>query len=117
MCRGRAEVQAAHRRLRTSEPGNGAEHELLMQLRRAAVDRAAHQVRICCLELVRTGDVTPRDPVAKAGGQALDLILHALDEAVELVLVPAAGELARGARVGSVRAYWPSTRKGRSGIS
>jgi hypothetical protein len=43
---GRAEVEAADRGLGTTEAGDRAEDQLLVELRRTAVDGAADEVRV-----------------------------------------------------------------------
>src|SRR5690606_34213796 len=73
---GRGEVEAADRRLRPGELGGRAEDELLVELRRPAVDRAADEVAVRRLERRRRVDVAAADAVAEAGREPLHLLLH-----------------------------------------
>src|SRR3954467_5002807 len=98
-----AEIEPAHGRLGPAEPRHRAEDQLLVELRRPAVDGAADEVRVARLELVRPGDVARQDQVAEARSEPLDLGLHALDEAVELRPVPAALQLAARVAAGALR--------------
>src|SRR5204863_2102493 len=80
----RAEVEAADPGFRPGEARDRPEEELLAQLRGAAVDRSADEVRVGGFELARAGEAARGDPVAKAGREALDLGLDALGEVLEI---------------------------------
>src|SRR5205823_1863239 len=81
----------------------GPEHELLVDLRGAAVDRPADQRGIARFELTRTEDAPPPDERRKSGRKPLDLVLDAVRELVALGLVPAAVELAAGVPAHALR--------------
>ena len=72
--RRRAEVEPADRRLGATQPGHRPEHQLLVELRRAAVDRTADEVGVPGFELdagPAPGGPGPatrsRAPVARSG--------------------------------------------------
>src|SRR5436190_14889052 len=72
MRRGRREVQAAHRRLRPAEPsGRGPEDRLLVELRRAAVESAVHEVGVLLLEGAWREHVARAYRVAEPGRELL----------------------------------------------
>jgi hypothetical protein len=72
------------------QAGDGAEDEHLVQLRGAAVDRAADEVRVVALEVDRRHHVAAADEPAEAGGDALDLLLHPVGERLRHLLAPRA---------------------------
>jgi hypothetical protein len=74
-----AEVQPADRRLGAAEPRHRPEHELLVELRRPAVDRPSDQVGVQVLELTRAKDATRQDPRLEAGRQALEFGVKNVD--------------------------------------
>src|SRR5438105_2679580 len=96
---GRSEEETHDGRLRASEPRRRTEHELLVELHRAAADRTTNEIRVLRLEVGGRLHVTAADARAKAGRQAFDLPFDAIYERVRLGLVPASGD--RSARVGA----------------
>ena len=66
----RREVKVAYRRLGAAEPGDRAEHELLVQLRGAAVDRAADEVAVVALEVGRAHHRAAADQRLEARARA-----------------------------------------------
>src|SRR5690606_20154533 len=88
------QVDAPDRCLRPAQARDGPEDQLLVQLRGAAVDRAADQVGVALLELTWAEDTTPADPRAEAGGEPFEARLHPVGEPLAVVAVPAAGDAA-----------------------
>ena len=106
---GAAEVEAAHRRAVGGERGHRPEDHLAERVA-AAADVAADEVRVAALQIAGAEHVAREDPLAKAGREALDLRLDALDVALALALpvdrvrtvrVGPGGVPPAGARVGS----------------
>ncbi len=82
------EVEPADPGLGAPPPGNGPEDQLLVELGGAAVDRSPDQVGVAGLELTWTEHPPGEHPLAEAGGHPLDLVLHAVGEALTVVGVP-----------------------------
>src|SRR5712691_768101 len=68
----RREIEAADRRLRTTQAGNGPKHELLVQLRRSRTDRATGEVGIARLEIGGSHHVATAHARAESRREALD---------------------------------------------
>src|SRR5215212_11640723 len=101
---GGGQVEAPDGRRRPAESGEGAEDRLLVELGGAPVDRAADQVAVVALEVERGLDLALEDPLAEAGGQALDLFLDPVGEALALLLAgPVAAQLSGGIRARVLR--------------
>ena len=64
-----------------------------MEPRRPAVEGTVDQVLVAFLELVRSEDPAGCDRGPEAGGVALEPVLHAVGQPLDLTLVPAAGDL------------------------
>src|SRR6478672_11624793 len=88
VCRGRREVEPADPRLRPAAAGVRAEHQLLVQLRGAAVEGAADEVRVALLQLARAEDPAGEDARAEAGCELLEPLLHAVGHPLAVVVVP-----------------------------
>ena len=86
--RGRPEVEPPDRGRRATRPRHRAQHELLPQPRRPAVDRAADEVGVVRLQLTGAEHPTGEDPRAEARGQPLDPGLHPIGEAFPVIPVP-----------------------------
>ena len=88
-----AEVEPADRRLGAAPARHRPEHQLLVELGGAAVDRAADQVRVAGLA-ARAGRAPagPGSRDAKPGSEPLDPGLHPVGEALAVVAVPGAAD-------------------------
>src|SRR5215204_6449296 len=93
---GGGEVEAADRRGCPAQAGYGPEDHLLVEGRRAAIDRAPDQVSVTRLELGRPEDPAGDDAACEPGCVLLDSGLHSVGKSLNLARIPGAGQLAAG---------------------
>ena len=82
--RGAREVEAVDRRGCAAEAGDGAEHQLLVQLGGAPINRTVNEIPVVCLQVGRGLDVSRAYGCPESGRVRLDACLDSLDVSIEL---------------------------------
>lgn len=79
---GTARIQSRHRCLRSSETRHRAEHQLLVQLRGAAVDRAVPEIGVLALQVTGALHGSLQHPGSESRREAFQHLLDPLGEQV-----------------------------------
>ena len=92
MCRRRRQVQRLDRRLRSPEPRNGTQDQLLVQAGRPGVHRAGVQAPVVLRHRARRLDRPGEDELTEPGREPFHVRLHAVGEQLRVPVVPATGD-------------------------